>query len=862
MTATWLEAMELLQPYFYGLLMLLAVIQWRRHPGRPAAWLCTAFVILGVVVVAGALSPQASTDPAVVWVGKAMIALLVFFPYSLYRFMGSMIGQITWIKVVAAVLTLGLAVAAFLLPSFPQEGDPRPLWFEIYIAVLLVQWAGLSSLVAARLWRAGRGHPAVARHRMRTMSLGAAGLALALVVAGELSDGGVAALVVQLLALSAGPLMLTGFTPPYALRAWWRRNEDASLTRAEHSLTETTSETELAGTLLSQARTLLAAPWAWLEDREGNVVARDPRRSPGSIDESGSNGTTRADGDRGSVIAIPMRSHRLVVAASPFMPFFGSEEIERLEHLAALADVALSRQSLLEDQRLLAAIVESSNDAIIAKTLDGTITAWNRGAERIYGYGAQEIVGESVRLLLPPGDSDDVTAILAKVGAGEVIDHYETKRRTKQGQVIDVSLSGSPLRDGSGKVVGASVIARDVTEEVRLRAELHDQARTLEAAREEAERANTSKTEFLSRMSHELRTPLNAILGFAQLLEMDDLDPGQRDSTAQIVKGGRRLLELINEVLDIAKVETGQLTMSLEAVPVREAVRSTVDLIRPLADQRSIELVIDIPADGETHVIADRQRLEQVLLNLLSNGVKYNVEGGRVSVHLLDPGDDVVRIGVRDTGPGIADEDKPRLFAPFERLGADQAGIEGTGLGLALSKSLVEAMAGRLEVDSGDGSGSVFWVELPASGPPAAQTAVPAVLDAAGRAEGTHTLLYIEDNLSNRRLIEQVLAHRPGVSLIAAMTGNLGLDLAREHGPDLVLLDVHLPDLEGAEVLARLRKDPRTKEVPVVILSADATPGQIRRFMAAGAQDYLTKPIDVPEFLAMLDRLLAEKAPR
>jgi PAS domain S-box-containing protein len=553
-----------------------------------------------------------------------------------------------------------------------------------------------------------------------------------------------------------------------------------------------------------------------------------------------------------------MMSHGLKVEASPFIPFFGSEEIERLERLAALADVALSRQGLVEDQRLLASIVESSNDAIIAETLDGTITAWNRGAEEIYGYSAPEVVGKSVKMLVPD-DLDDVDDLLGRVQAGAAIEHYETRRRTKQGRAIDVSLSVSPLRDSSGQIVGASVVARDVSEAVRLRAELHEQATALKGARIEAERANASKTEFLSRMSHELRTPLNAILGFAQLLEMDDLDADQRDSAVQIIKGGRRLLELINEVLDITRVESGQLAMSLESVPVDEAVRSTVELIRPLAEERSIELAVDMPPDAELHVRADRQRLDQVLLNLLSNAVKYNVDGGKVTVHVRELPDEKIRMGIRDTGPGVADEDIPRLFTPFDRLHAEHTGIEGTGLGLALCKSLVEAMDGRIQVDTGDGSGTTFWVELGAAAPPEPKPAVVKLPDSAAATAGPFTLLYIEDNLSNRRLIEQVLTHRPGVSLLAAMTGNLGLDLARQHAPDVVLLDLHLPDLEGAEVLARLRKDPRTKHVPVVILSADATPTQVKRFMAAGAQDYLTKPIDVPEFLALLDRLLNTK---
>jgi signal transduction histidine kinase/ActR/RegA family two-component response regulator len=379
-----------------------------------------------------------------------------------------------------------------------------------------------------------------------------------------------------------------------------------------------------------------------------------------------------------------------------------------------------------------------------------------------------------------------------------------------------------------------------------------------EEARRRADEANLAKSEFLARMSHELRTPLNAILGFGQLLELEDLTADQRESTQQILKGGRRLLGLINEVIDISRIETGAQQLSPEPVLVEGAIRDAIDLIGPLADERGIHLRQDIPEDvRDLHVMADKQRLGQVLLNLLSNAVKYNAEQGTVSVSAVsDQGH--VRVGVTDTGPGIPEDKISQLFTPFERLGAEQTSVEGTGLGLALSKALVEAMGGRVDVDTMMGNGTTFWVRLPATEPPSPG------LPAESRREadpytGHGTILYIEDNLANVRLIERLLAAHERVEVISAMTGELGIDLARQHAPDLILLDLHLPDLRGDEVLIRLRKDPRTREIPVVVLSADATPGQIERLRASGAHDYLTKPIDVAAFRALVGRLLEDR---
>ena len=386
---------------------------------------------------------------------------------------------------------------------------------------------------------------------------------------------------------------------------------------------------------------------------------------------------------------------------------------------------------------------------------------------------------------------------------------------------------------------------------------VEERTRALSAATDEAGRANRAKSEFLSRMSHELRTPLNAILGFGQLLEMDVLSAKQTECTAQILRAGRHLLGLINEVLDISRIESGRLQLSLEPVPVPETLRQALDLVMSTATERDVSVRVDAIGEG-VHVLADRQRLQQVLLNLLSNAIKYNRPNGTVLASCERLGGDRLRISVTDSGEGIAASKLGRLFTPFDRLGAEASGIEGTGLGLALSKSLVEAMGGTMHVQSREGIGSTFSVELAVVSGPVETAAIPTVAQPADHDDGgrPRTILYIEDNLSNLRLVESLLTERPGVTVLSAMQGQVGLDLARHHRPDLILLDRHLPDISGDEVLVLLRDDPRTRGIPVLMLSADAIPGSARRLLDAGACAYLTKPLDVRNLLSVVDESL------
>jgi PAS domain S-box-containing protein len=535
------------------------------------------------------------------------------------------------------------------------------------------------------------------------------------------------------------------------------------------------------------------------------------------------------------------------------MPEAG-DEIGRLGRTLEEASALLQAReaAVRESEERARSIIEAANDAFIEMDTDGSITGWNRAAEMTFGWSRDEAVGQLVsETIIPPRYRDAHGRGLAdflSTGEGPVLGkRIELSALHRDGHEFPVELTVSVLRLGTA--VSFTAFIHDISERKRAEEEVRQ-------AKDEAERANLAKSEFLSRMSHELRTPLNAILGFGQLLEMDRLPPEHQESVSQILKAGRHLLDLINEVLDISRIEAGGLTLSPEPVRIADALSDALELIRPLAAARGIGISIDNRVDGH-HVRADRQRLKQVLLNLLSNAVKYNAEGGHVTLSCTED-DGLMRIGVTDTGSGIAPEEMGRVFSPFDRLGRQEGDVEGTGLGLALSKGLMEAMGGRLDVESAPGEGSTFTVELPlAESPLALLDAHPAEsVETQAPLAGQQTILYIEDNLSNLKLIERLFERRPQVRLLPTMQATQGIELARQHLPALILLDLHLPDMGGEEALRRLRADPLTRQIPVIVVSADATSGNTRRLLEAGASDYLTKPLDMTRFLDVIDATL------
>jgi signal transduction histidine kinase/ActR/RegA family two-component response regulator len=409
-----------------------------------------------------------------------------------------------------------------------------------------------------------------------------------------------------------------------------------------------------------------------------------------------------------------------------------------------------------------------------------------------------------------------------------------------------------PPAGGAGARTVAALLART--------RELQEANRALELANQALHDAYDAKKEFVDRLSHELRTPLNTMLGFGELLSMDDTSARHREWTSLTLQAGRQLVQLLDEVGDAARIEARTLSLSLGAVRLDSVLTDVLELIRPLAMSCGVTLAPAPPPDGTAFVRADEQRLRQVLLNLLDNAVKYNHPAGTVAVTVQRQPGDRFRICVTDTGRGVAAQDLDPMFRPFERLDAAQAGVAGTGLGLALSRDLTEAMGGMAGVSSAPGEGSTFWIELPATEPMAvAQLAIQRDEIVRSRAyRAPRTVLYVEDMVENLRLVEQILSQRPSVTVLAAMLGGVALDLARQHRPDLILLDLNLPDMTGEAVLAELRASAATCDIPVVILSADATQQRADQTRAEGIQAYLTKPIDVQGLLQALDSILDE----
>jgi len=514
-------------------------------------------------------------------------------------------------------------------------------------------------------------------------------------------------------------------------------------------------------------------------------------------------------------------------------------------------------QSLSESKQRFQVVFDTSPDAIFLLDPHDPAGIWriidcNPSACQMNGYSSGELIGQSIDILnVTPGDPEGFASSLEHLRREGVLHADEAVHRHKDGHFFPIEFSSSLITiDGHELVLG---IDRDITERKQV-----EQA--LNRTKELAEEANRAKSEFLSRMSHELRTPMNAILGFAQLLTMSRKEPLtiiQKERVRQIVKGGQHLLDLINEVLDISRIEAGRLQISPEPVPIRESIQEVLDLTAPLAADRHIQIHVNLGTEANPYVMADRQRLKQILVNLLSNAVKYNYEGGNVMISCEKTSADRWRISVTDTGLGIAPENMGRLFTPFERLVGDSSNVEGTGLGLALAKRLVQLMHGDIGVESTVGRGSRFWVELPLAESQLAQlqrTGDTAELPVLSALSGT--VMYVEDNIANFELIQQILADYDQIELLWARDPEQSMKLVYQHRPNLILLDLHLGGRDGADVLSLLKQDAHTASIPVVIISADATNNQIQRLLSMGATEYLTKPLDVKRFVQLIEELL------
>ncbi|WP_437672900.1 PAS domain-containing hybrid sensor histidine kinase/response regulator [Sorangium sp. So ce131] len=656
---------------------------------------------------------------------------------------------------------------------------------------------------------------------------------------------------------------------------------------------------------------------------------------------------------------------------------------------SAIRDVSERRQVELAMKRM-AAIVDSSEDAIFGESLDGRITSWNRGAQAIFGYSAGEMIGQSVTVLAPPERADEMPRLVERLRRGEHVEHFETVRRRKDGREIDVSVTLSPIHDSLGNVVGVSKVARDISERLRLEAAakrtndllrsavesiqgsfavfdaqdrlaicnsayrqllgarvsgsivgqryaaLFDEsvaegvfelggepaatflarvlayhaqpsgtldlatsdgrslrmterrtaeggtvctiwdmtgdvqrAEELRKARALAEAASSAKSEFLASMSHELRTPLNAILGFAQLLHRDRKTPltdRQRERVEHVLRGGEHLLKLIDDILDLSRIEAGRVTVSLEPVDVLGVLVEVKATLDPMAARAGVDLALSPLPDGLPKVRADRTRFAQILMNYGSNAIKYGRKGGRATFSVSMPEGGSVRICVADDGIGIAREQQGKLFQPFQRAGQETGPIEGTGIGLAITKRLAEIMGGGVGFRSAAGEGSEFWIDLPAhdAGAESAAAAAPAADAAdsplAGPGGARYVVLYIEDNPSNIVFMEDLLSEFERVRLITAPSAEIGLELARARRPHAVIMDINLPGMSGHEAMRKLQEWPETCRIPVIALSAAAMAPDTRRAEQAGFFRYLTKPVKVDELTAVLEGVLVPQS--
>ena len=599
----------------------------------------------------------------------------------------------------------------------------------------------------------------------------------------------------------------------------------------------------------------------WLDDDEGRTFIVLPLQVADRLI-----GVVRFDAP--DTTSWPPAVHRLL---SPFGDLCTSAIVAQ-RAIAGLEASELRHRSVLDEV----------GDVIVRVGPDGALSYVNRAWYELTGNPIADTVGADPLANVHPEDRALAMEHMAAAIAGEP-GVREVRFLAHGGGVRWMEVKGRAVFDADGNLAGFSGVLHDVSQrkaaEARAQAAREEAERArdeaerardeAEEARDLAERASRAKSEFLSRMSHELRTPLNAILGFTQLLEFAELSGEDADNLTMISRAGRHLLSLINDTLDVSRIESGRLSMSLEPVPVADVAQESLDLIRPDAANR--RLTLRTRGEGlAPHVVADRQRLKQVLVNLLSNAVKYNRTGGEIRVAWAVPTAETapelssphgwLRMEVSDTGLGIPAERFNDVFLPFERIGAERTDIDGSGIGLALAKNLVDAMGGRIGVRSVHGVGSTFYVDLP--------LAAAVVLPAAGDADDAgpvgaepedqtrYTVLYIEDNPSNTMLMRRIFTRRPNIRLLVAGDGLSGLAMVGEHRPDLVLLDLHLPGRNGEEVLADIRLDPAISATPVVIVTADLTPGIERRLGQAGATDFMSKPVDIGRLLTVVDREL------
>ena len=690
------EVLGYVQLVLYVGLGVIAFLQWRRRGGEPAAWVAATFAVLAAVVIAGEILPEDSASTGIDAAQRVVIAVLALFPYFLFRFMASFESPGRVLHVIAALLTGATIVGTFLLDHFPESDEPRTDAFQAYIYLLLTQWVVLLGAVTFRLWRAGRGQPTVARRRMRTMSIGSAGLAITLVIAGTASTSeevtGVQ-IATSILALATGPFFLLGFAPPTFVRNSWREQGSGRLKEAEFALMEALSPSDITDVLLPEVTELAAGRGSLIIDAGGNVTGVHGLNAQEAADlasQFARGGGAAAPAGSGT-IAFPMRSGKLVVATSPYTPFFGQEEMDELRRLALLADLALARtEHSRRERELTEQLLEAQKIARIGSwqwDIAADRITWSDQLYRMLGFepGEFEPTGDIYSEHVHPEDRG-----LAAQKSAEALEHgtpldYEHRFVRRDDSTLIVHTRGRVVRDESGSPVRMIGTLQDVTEH-----------REQEALRER----------FIANAAHELRTPLTSLLGFVEMLSRarHRLDETKLQTMFDaMTRSGDRLAVLIENLLDLSKLQAGQITVEIEPVRI-DALAHEVVASTPPPDGRRVEVeVTDTPV-----ALADKHRLDQVVTNLLTNAYRYG--GPNISLSGATSNGDVI-LSVADDGPGVEDQLLGELFQPFSR-GSTSSTIGGSGLGLAIVKMLVEACGGEIWHEARQPTGARFCVRL------------------------------------------------------------------------------------------------------------------------------------------------------
>jgi len=535
-------------------------------------------------------------------------------------------------------------------------------------------------------------------------------------------------------------------------------------------------------------------------------------------------------------------------------------------------------RKLFKNTERMRLILEASGDGIYGLDLNGSTTFANSAAIEMLGYSLDEMKNKSQHALTHHTHEDGTPYVKEQCNIYAVFKDGEIHQESseifwrKDGTHFPVEYISRPIVE-AGEITGAVVSFRDIAERKRIEKELNKHRELLQelvdmktldlvVAKEEAEKANLAKSEFLSRMSHELRTPMNAILGFTQLLGMDarsKLSDIENKNLGMISSAGNHLLKLINEVLDLSRIESGDMNLSVETIDMVPIVDNAISISKSLAIEKGVSLDYQKIPRNSYFIEVDPLRFKQVVLNLISNAIKYNNPSGSVVVSFEEQDNSMMRLGIRDTGHGISEQSQDKLFKPFERFDVDAEKIEGTGIGLTITKQLVELMNGTIGFESTAGEGSFFYVDVPVS------VKAPSI-QVEEKIESTHPslsnskkiILYIEDIPANVELVRQVLKTKESITLLSAPTARIGIELAQSEAPDLILMDIHMPGMDGLTAFKELQKIKETKDIPVIALTADAMNGDIKKAMDMGFKNYITKPIEVVKFLKKIEEILIQ----